>query len=617
MALFKVAPYRVSVVNGWDAGSLSNLVHEGYGEPQGAYVPGAAVRIVANPAPLWKIFNGWTSIPAVAIADPNAEITSFTMPASNVALTANYRDQTEKEQLSGALTIRGQSLGISDYSTNGIAALSAGGIRFDDPIVKMGGPSVGRNQSISLTTTNFTGDGILCFRWRGDSEAMYDGLSVEVDGTPVPPVFSEKSTNVLISTAWNFRTYTISVANDITFRFSRDDSYIVHNNFVLLDRVIWIPKEMATALDTDIPNINQEFDPCFVGHPRDKTGFHWFAGEDGGVRWDTAEDAIKLGHFGYVTNNQLAQVAYVTDYYQTDPAGGIQAWEWKTHGEGQYDRLEFMVDLIPTNWISGKNVDWTTNTFVLKKGYVRPASSPITDAKWPIFGFRYVKDYDQSMVEDCGWMRRNTWLPTYSVTMSGGTSQWEDFPLMDLVDLASNGDVLSEAAKGVYPAGTRVSISAVTPPNMIFVGWVGDVGVLSDPSSTYQEFFMPYQNLSLTATYVEITASPDPIAVKPQIKSLSLTSTPAQPSKGLFAAMSLQSASASTSIGLTVVETPGVSYDVEWSPSLSGTNCVWTVMPLASSAIVGNTAEGYRILNIQVGSPSDTKQGFFRLKRKE
>jgi hypothetical protein len=615
VALFKVAPYRVSLVNGWDAGSLPNPVHEGYGEPQGAYAPGAEVRIVANPAPLWKIFNGWTSIPAVAIADPNEEITSFTMPASNVALTANYRDQTESEQLSGALTIRGQPLVLSDYSTNGIAALSAGGIRFDDPVVKMGGPSVGRNQSVSLTTPSFTGDGILCFRWRGDSEAMYDGLSVEVDGTAISPVFSEKSTNVLISTAWNFRTYYISGANDITFRFSRDDSYIVHNNFVLLDRVIWIPMEIVTALDTiDIPNINQEFDPCFVGHARDKTGFHWFAGEDGGVRWDTAENAIKLGHFGYVTNNQLAQVAYVTDYYETSPAGGIQSWEWKTHSEGQYDRLEFMVDLIPTNWISGKNIGWTTNTFVLKKGYMRPASSPLSDAKWPIFGFRYAKDYDQSMVDDCGWMRRNTWLPTYSITMSGGTSQWLTFPHMDLVDLSLNGDVLSEAEKGVYPAGTLVSISAASPPlGMMFAGWVGDLGGVVSQYDPDQQFIMPYHNLSLTATYVDIPASPDPIASKPQIKSFSLTSSSAQPSKGLFTAMSLPS----TSVGLTIVGTPGVNYDVEWSPSLSGPDCVWTVMPLTFAEIVGSTPEGYRILNIQVDAPSNTTQGFFRVKMKE
>lgn len=615
VALFKVAPYRVSVVNGWDAGSLPNPVHEGYGEPQGGYVPGAAVRIVANPAPLWKVFNGWTSVPAVAIADPNAEITSFTMPASNVALTANFRDQTESEQLAGALTIRGQPLVLSDYSTNGIAALSAGGIRYNDPIVKMGGPSVGRNQSISLTTASFTGNGILCFRWRGDSEAMYDGLSVEVDGTTISPVFSEKSTNVLISTAWNFRTYYISGASDITFRFSRDDSYIVHNNFVLLDRVTWIPMEMVTALDTiDIPNINQEFDPCFIGHARDKTGFHWFAGEDGGVRWDPAESAIKLGHFGYVTNNQIAQVGYVTDYYETSPAGGIQVWEWKTHSEGQYDRLEFMVDLIPTNWISGKNIDWTTNTFVLKRGYVRPAASPLSEAQWPIFGFRYAKDYDQSMVDDCGWMRHNTWLPTYSITMADGMSMAITFPHMDLVDLALNADVLSEAAKGVYPAGTLVRIVANSPPlGKMFAGWVGDLGGVVSQYDPDQQFIMPYHNLTLTATYADIPASPDPIANKPQIKSLSLTSTPTQPSKGLFMAMALPS----TSIGLTVVGTPGVNYDVEWSPSLSGTECVWTVMPLTSAEVVGSTAEGYRILNIQVDAPSDTKQGFFRIKMKK
>lgn len=616
-AIFKVVPYSVSVVNGWDAGSLPNTAHEGYGEPQGSYPPGAEVRIVANPAPLWKVFNGWTSVPAVVIADPNAEITSFTLPASNVALTANYRDQTEEEKLAGALTIRGQAFVVTDVSTNGVVALSSGGIRYNDPVVKMGGPSVGRNESVSLTTPSFVGDGILCFRWRGDSEAAYDGLSVEVDGTTVTPVLSEKTTNAVDRLAWNFRTYTISGANTLTFRYSRDDSYNVHDNYVLLDRVIWIPIEIVEALGTiDVPNINQEFDPCFVGHARTATGSHWFAGEDGGVYWDTAESAIKLGHFGYVTNNLFAQVGFVTDYYETEPAGGILSWEWKTHSEARYDRLEFMVDLIPTNWISGKNVGWTTNTFVLKKGYVRPPSSPITDAQWPVFNFRYTKDYDQSMLDDCGWVRENSWLPTYSLDISGGSSQAVTFPHRDLVDLALNGDVQSEAAKGVYPAGTLVSIAANAPPlGMMFAGWVGDLGGVVDQYDPNQQFIMPYHNLSLTAVYVEVTASPDPIATtKPQITSFSMDATPVKATRtGLFSAMALPS----VSVGLTFEGLPGVSYELEWSPSLSGPACVWTPVSSSTVEILGMTSSGNQIWKIQASGPYDSTQGFFRLKRKD
>lgn len=611
-ALVKVEPYRVSVVNGWEAGSLPNVTHEGFGEPQGVYPPGAAVRIVANPAPLWKTFDGWTSVPGVTIDDPTSDITWFTMPASSVALTANYRDQTEEEKLANALTIRGQPLVVTDYSTNGVVALSSGGVRYNDPVVMLGGASVGRNESVLLETTSFAGDGILLFWWRGDSEASNDGLSVEVDGTPITPILSEKSTNTVDRTLWYLHAYSVSGAGTITFRYSRDDSYITHENYLLLDRVTWIPKAMVDALDTsDIPNINQEFDPCFNRHPKTETGLHAFSGEDGGVRWDPAESAIKIGAFGVVTNNQLAQVGFLTDDFGFKPAGGILKWQWMTRSESEYDRLEFMLDLIPTNWISGKNTGWVTNTFVLKKEYARPAESPITDVlvTWPVFNFRYVKDYDQSFLEDSGWVRNNIWYPTYNLGISGGTNTVLVFPDPDF---AINPDILSEAAKGVIPAGTEVTIVAdPAPDGMVFAGWTGELGGVVNPGLAIQTFTMPHRDILITSTYA---APPSPVQVKPQIMNFTLDVTPVQTTRGgLFAAMSLPS----LSVGITFESAPGVNYEVEWTPSLSGPECVWTVLPVTSLEVVGTTADGHLISKLMATAPSDTKQGFLRLKIKE
>ncbi len=612
-AVVKVAPYHVSVVNGWNAGSLPNPAHEGYGEPQDGYPPGAAVRIVANPAPLWKTFDGWTASPDVPINVANAEVTWFTMPASSVALTANYRDQTEAEKLAAALTIRGQPFTVDSYSANGIVALSSGGVRYNDPVVKFGGPSVGPGQSVVLNTASFTGDGILLFWWRGDTEADADGIALEVNGVPVSPILSEKTTNSVDQTTWYLNAYPVTAAVWMTLRYSRDDSYMVHDNFMLIDRVTWIPMELVDALDAqDIPNINQEFDPCFIRHPKEDKGLHTFSGEDGGVRWDTTESAVKIGNFGYVTNNQLAQVGFVFNQYFFKPAGGIYTFEWQTKSESEYDRLELMLDLIPTNWISGKNTGWVSNTFVLKKGYTRPAESPITDSNvtWPVFNFRYTKDYDQSFLDDCGWVRGATWYPTYNLNITGGTNTMLVFPD---AQFATNPDILSEAVKGVIPSGTLVTILAdPAPSGMVFAAWSGQLGGIVDPGDPSQTFTMPEQDIVLTATY---TAASDPIAVKPQIMTFTLSDTVVKPSQaGLFTAMALAT---SKSIGMTFEGASVANYEVEWSPSLAGQDCVWTVIPFTSVEVLGSAPDGFSIWRIQATAPSDAQQGFFRLKRKE
>jgi hypothetical protein len=617
-ALLKTEPYLVSIVNGWDAGSLPNAAHEGFGEPQGVYPPGAEVRIVANPAPLWKTFAGWTwanSLTPITITDTNADVSSFIMPSNSVTLIANYRDQTDAEKLGYALTIRGQPLVVTDFSTNGVVALSSGGIRYDDPVVKFGGASVKRNESVMLTTTSFTGDGILRFWWRGDAEATRDGITVEVNGTPITPFYSEKNTNTADTVIWWLSSWQVLGATSITIRYSRDDSYMVNENYTLLDRVTWIPRPLVDTLDTDyIPNINQESDPCFIAHPKDGTALHSFSGEDGGVKWDVLENAIKLGCYGYQTNNQIAQVGFRPKYDGLRTT--IYTWEWKSESEAEYDKLELLLDLVPTNSvISGKDNVWTPGIFALKGGYDRKTDlpqSPIKDkdVTWPVFTFRYTKDASQSFLRDSVWVRNVSTVLTYGLYIAGGTNTMLVFPNSQF---DSNPVVLSEAARGMIPAGTLVTILAnPAPSGMVFSAWSGQLGGVVDPGNPSQTFTMPEQDIVLIATY---TAALDPVAVKPQIKSFTLSDTVVKPSQsGLFTAMAL---STSKSIGMTFEGASVANYEVEWSPSLSGQDCVWTVIPFTSVEVVGSAPDGFSIWKIQATAPSDSQQGFFRLKRKE
>ena len=99
-----------SVSDGWYY-ILNNLIHifsdrfstyavgyeEGYtltvvnGTGGGDYVEGATVTITANAAPSGQMFDKWTTSDGVNFASEKSATTTFTMPAQNVTVTANYK----------------------------------------------------------------------------------------------------------------------------------------------------------------------------------------------------------------------------------------------------------------------------------------------------------------------------------------------------------------------------------------------------------------------------------------------------------------------------------------------------------------------------------------------
>jgi hypothetical protein len=488
-ALYKTQTFSVTVINGRDAGAWPNAVHESTGEPEGAYPPGAEVRIVADPAPLWQAFDRWEASDASVFADAAdalRDVTVFTMPSGNVTLTAVYRPQSEAEKLAGALTVRGQPLAVTDYSASGVAAVENGGIRYDDPVVRFGGPSVGPGQSVSLSTTNFTGEGVLLFWWHGDTEEEVDGLTLEVNGSAYPYVFSMKDTNRVDNTNW----WALSAARlpaattNVTWRYTRDDTYYVHQNMMLLDRVTWLPQALLDALGAGacLPNVNAEYDPLFEGR-NSAEGAEIFDGEDGGVAWaydaPGGGGAIRLGRFGYVTNNLYAQVAF------TNWGTGLLTWEWSSRSEGVYDRLGLYVNGVETNWVSGKWGVWHSGAFAVTEELPK---APLPAGDQNIFTFRYHKDATVSMFEDCAWLRGVVWTPTYRLTVNGGAILTG-----------------SPAGAGLFPAGTPVSILADPPQDgHYFDRWDGtNVAAILGAGVTNASptFPMPARDLILTATY--------------------------------------------------------------------------------------------------------------------
>ncbi len=64
------------------------------GTGDGSYLPGSSANIVADTAPTGQIFSGWTGSDAVNFGDVNSASTTFTMPAGDTTITANYVVET-------------------------------------------------------------------------------------------------------------------------------------------------------------------------------------------------------------------------------------------------------------------------------------------------------------------------------------------------------------------------------------------------------------------------------------------------------------------------------------------------------------------------------------------
>ena len=598
-ALYRLQTLAVTMVNGRDGGAWPNAVHESTGEPEGSYPEGAEVRILADTAPLWQTFDHWVSTNGAVFADATAAITTFLMPANSVTVEARFRAQTPHEKLAGALTIAGQPLTVTAFSTNGVVAESSGGVRYNDPVVKFGGPSVGPGQTVGLTTTSFKGDGVLLFWWKANAEIGYDRIQVVVNGSTLVGECSGKGNG------WWAMTNTISGATSITLQFARDGSYYARDNTIILDRVIWIPQALVdtVACSPCVPNINGE------------AAIASFDGEDGGVSWvNDAPDglsAARFGRFGYVNNNQHAQLS-VTNF-----GTGILRWQWASSCETLADGLDFYFkdgvdDGVPDRWIFGKDKVWSTTTFVVKNG---DAGRETASKALRTFLFDFRKDIDISVFEDCAWLRTGTWTPTFKLQLQSGTVVTYVLP----AQFVGNPDVIVEASEhNIFPIGTVIQIAAEPPPaGQVFAGWMGgpnlDAVLGTNASIPICTFVMPGHDFSLTATYVSIP-SPSPSPSESSIMGIAIQKQTPQPEAAALGMQALSAPAAQTLwVELTYEADPLVHHDVYWSPALAGSACAWQPVPVSYREVLGDSADGIRLFRIRAEIPSAHGQGFFRI----
>ena len=248
---------------------------------------------------------------------------------------------------------------------------------------------IGHNQNTWIQTVVAEQETIR-FDWKVSSEANHDFLEFYIDDTFMARIggsLSWQSVNYLIST---------SGQHTLKWRYIKDGSGSAGLDRGWLDNVGFAPSiPLAEALDSTLT---------------------WTAGGNAGWYGQSA-----LSYFGGdaarsapVLNNQYAGLQ------TTLPAPGTLNFYWKVSSEQNYDFLEFYVDGVLRDRISGA-VDWQL------KSYYIPTPGAIV--RW-----RYVKDASISKGSDCGWLDKVEFFPnpalaeatdnTFPAWMTWGDGLW-------------------------------------------------------------------------------------------------------------------------------------------------------------------------------------------------
>jgi hypothetical protein len=224
----------------------------------------------------------------------------------------------------------------------------------------------------SLIQTTVDGAGTLSFYWKVSSEVGYDYLEFYIDG-----VLQDRISG---SVDWHQMTYAVADPglSVLDWRYVKDKGVSSGSDSGWIDQVQWSggtqpPSDdpLSQALDTDL-----SFTTAGEADWLDQTAVAFFDG-----------DAAQSGD---VLDNQesLMQTTVIGD--------GIFSFYWKVSSEGDYDFLEFYIDGVLQDRISG-SVDWHQMTYT------------ITESGSHILEWRYFKDYSVSGGDDSGWIDLVEW----------------------------------------------------------------------------------------------------------------------------------------------------------------------------------------------------------------
>jgi putative NADPH-quinone reductase len=219
----------------------------------------------------------------------------------------------------------------------------------------------------SLMQTLVSGSGTFSFYWKVSSETSCDFLEFYIDG-----VLQDRISG---SEDWHQMTYAISASgsHSLEWRYVKDFSISERDDSGWVDRVVWSggtkPPSggpLSQALDTSL-SLTTGGDSAWFS----QTVMSYFDG-------DSAQS-------GVILDNQES-------WMQTTIHGsGTFSFYWKVSSEAGYDYLEFYIDGVLQDRISG-SANWQQMMYTI-------IGSGLHTLEW-----RYVKDNSVSERDDCGWV---------------------------------------------------------------------------------------------------------------------------------------------------------------------------------------------------------------------
>ena len=225
----------------------------------------------------------------------------------------------------------------------------------------------------SLIQTTVEGAGTLSFYWKVSSEVGYDHLEFYIDG-----VLQDRISG---SVDWEQKTYPVADpgVSVLDWRYVKDKGVSTGSDSGWLDFVEWSggtqpppsTGPLSQALDTDL-----SFTTAGEADWFDQVEVSFYDG-----------DAAQSGD---VPHNQESLMQ------TTVSEAGTFSFYWKVSSEADYDFLEFYIDGVLQDRISG-SVDWHQMVYT------------ITDSSSHILEWRYFKDYSVSEEDDSGWVDLVEW----------------------------------------------------------------------------------------------------------------------------------------------------------------------------------------------------------------
>ena len=268
----------------------------------------------------------------------------------------------------------------------------------DGDAVKSG--EISHNQETWIQTT-VNGTGTLSFYWSVTSERNYDFLEFYIDGT-----LQDRITGLV---DFHQMTYDIDTAglHTLEWRYVKDYNISIDDGDCgWVDQLEWTG---SGGIEPPAGPLSDALDTTLGFTTEGDTG--WFAQTD---EFFVEGDAVQSG--GIVDNQE--------SIIRTTISGtGTFSFYWKVSSEAGYDFLEFYIDGILQDRISGL-LDWHQMVY------------EFVDSGERTLEWRYVKDYSESAGNDCGWIDFVQW--------SGATPPPSVGPLSDAMDttlgLTTDGD---------------------------------------------------------------------------------------------------------------------------------------------------------------------------------